>query len=232
MKKFICFVILILLTFPHKSFAQNSYITLEPYPYANHVLGEDLTVYGDTDFSYVSLGLYYPKDQGYQGKVKYIITLTADELRSGYVIPTGTYSNLWPEGEWRVKVQYDDFYAEQYIAMGKTASFDQRLYVSEYDNSTLTALSSYKTRGVQLKNNILSLSLEDNSEVKIFSWSNLSPVCDGESRIFIARYKDGFLTDIKTYQGTISHYGYSISLKIDNFKTVKLFCWRDNLTPR
>lgn len=233
MKKVICFILLfsiIVSAFPVK--AANSYMHIEPYPYSNHVLGEDLVIYVDTDFKgYITLGLYYPYESSRNGISKYLLAVTAKELRAGYVIKTDFKSDSWPEGKWRIKIQNGNVYDEIYINMSETAQYDQVLKVAEYEYSTLTSLTSYFTRGVQFKNNVLSFALEDGTEVKIFSWDNFAPTSKGNSRIYIAFYNDGYLTKMQTYEGELLSYGNHISLKIGDTKTVKLFYWSENLSP-
>ncbi len=232
MKKLISFIIIIsIIALAVPTGAANSYIKLDPYPYSTHVLGEDLVIYGDTDFGNVTLGLFYPYENGYNGMSKYIITLSAEEFRAGHVIKTDVKSRLWPEGKWRVKVQSGDVYDEIYITMSETAQYNQILKVAEYEDSTLTSLTSYFTRGVQFKNNVLSFALEDGTVVKIFSWDNFAPTDNGKSRIYIAFYNDGYLTKTRTYEGELLSYGNHISLKIGDTKTVKLFYWNENLSP-
>lgn len=211
--------------------AANSYITIHPYPYSTHVLGEDLVIYGDTDFGNVTLGLFYPRDQGYNGMSKFVMTISANELRQGYVIHTGAYSRLWPTGDWRIKVQNGNVSDEIYITMSEEPVYDQVLKVVEYEDSALTSITSYATRGVLFKDNVLSFTLEDETAVKIYSWNNLKPTDQGEGKIYIASYNDGYLTSLKSYEGTLSSFGYHISLKIDENKAVKLLYWDENLTP-
>ena len=92
MKKFISLLILIcIIASSVPAFAAENYVTLTPYPYSSHVLGEDLVIYGDTNLSNITLGLFYP-EEGYKGWAKFIQTITAKALRNGYVIPTETVS--------------------------------------------------------------------------------------------------------------------------------------------
>ena len=230
-KRTIAFILILFTLSQLPIYAANSYITIDPYHYSTHILGEDLVIYGDTDFSNVTLGLFYPKDQGYNGLSKYIQTISRDELKNGYSIPTGTFSRLWPCGNWKVKVQYGDIYDEIFINMQEEAAFDRKLRVVEYENSALKEIKAYPIRGMVFKNNVLSFSLEDGSLIKIYAWNNLSPVAYGDGKVFVATYKDGYLTNTKTYEGTISYFGHHISLKLSENKTIKLFYWDDNLKP-
>jgi hypothetical protein len=174
--------------------AKDSYVKLDPFPYSTHVLGEDLVIYGDTDFSSVTLGLFYPKDQGYMGYAKFVITISGDELRKGYVIPTETYSRLWPEGNWSVVVQNGTARDEITIPMAEEAYYNRYLRVCEYSDNTLTEVNTFACRGVIVRNNTMSISLEDGTHIRIYSWDNLSPTDSGEARLFVATYKDGYIS--------------------------------------
>lgn len=232
MKKVLLFILLILIMFPAISSAEESFTALDPYPYSSHILGEDLVIYGDTSFSKVVLGLFYPDDeQGYLGMAKFIITISADELREGYVIPTDTFSRLWPEGEWTVRIQNDMYFDEIKIPMTKEAKFDRIIKLATYEDDALVTLTSYQTRGVILKNNVFSFVTEDGTTVRIFSWNNFSPTNEGESRIFVSFSKDGYMTDIKTYHGFLSSYSDHICIIGENGDSFKLFYWNDNLQP-
>ncbi|MGM9552417.1 MAG: hypothetical protein ACI3XA_09215 [Clostridia bacterium] len=233
MKRFILFIIIaLIITASIPVGASNSFMALTPYPYSTHVLGEDLIIYGNTDFGSVVLSLFYPEDGGYMGMAVYTLTLTASELRQGHVIKTEPKSLRWPEGKWKVRIQNGTIYDELYINMTEFPVFDQSVRVCEYENSTLTSLATYNTRGVQFKDNIISFVLEDGTEVKIYYWDNFKPVDTGTGRIYIAFYHDGYLTDIKTYPGELSTYGYHVSLNISDNRAVKIFYWNENLNPK
>lgn len=231
MKKFISIIILILLvSLSIPATAGSDYVSLTPYPYSSHILGEDLIIYGDTDFDSVTLGLYYP-DEGYLGLSKYIMVISAAELKNGYVIPTETTSRLWPEGVWKVVVQNGSARDEIKITMSSDPVYNRSIRVAEYENNILTNLTSYICRGMQFNNNVISFTLEDATEVRIFSWNNFAPTDNGEARLFVAFYKDGYMTDIKTYSGELSDYGKHITLNISENKRIELLYWNDNLTP-
>lgn len=233
MKKLLSILLVILILSPSvPAFAADSFITLEPYPYSTHILGENLVIYGDTDFGNITLGFYYPEDQGYFGYAKYIMTISAQELRSGYVIRTEEYSRLWPEGVWTVKVQNGDVSDTLKINMSKEAEYNRYVKLATYEDDALTSLTTYPCRGTRMHDNVLSFTLSDNTTVKIFSWDNLTPAESGESRIYIAFFDpEGYMTDIKTYQGTLSQFGNHFTLNISPTKKVKLFYWTDNLIP-
>ena len=231
MKKLISIVLIFILCQSVCVMANDSNISLDPYPYSSHVLGEDLVIYGDTDFDQVTLGFYYPKDQGYMGYAKYIITITADELKNGYVIPTETYSRLWPEGDWTVVVQNGSARDEITISMAIDASYDRHVRICEYSDNALSFVETYSCRGIVIKDNVLSFSLEDGTEYRIFSWNNFAPANSGKTKLFIATYKDGYMTDIKTYTGTLTDFGNHITLTVSDTKRVEILYCEDNLTP-
>lgn len=232
MKKFISIIILILFILSAlPASAEEGYVRFTPYPYSSHILGEDLVIYGDTNLGQVILGLYYPQDQGYLGRAKYIITITAKELRNGYAIPTETYSRLWPEGLWKVVLQNGDARVEVQIPMTSSAVYNRSIRVAEYEDNILTNLTSYASRGMLFKNNIIEFALEDETTVRIFSWNNFAPTDSGETRLFVAFYKDGYLTNVKTYTGTLSDFGRHVTLNISENKRLELFYWNDNLIP-
>ncbi len=232
MKKFISVLILICFLTAHvTAFAEDDYITLVPYPYSTHVLGEDLVIYGDTNLSSLTLGFFYPEDQGYMGYAKFIMTISAKELKEGYVIKTDTFSRLWPEGKWTVRVQNGDAKDEMKITMTTDPVFDREVKLAEYEDNALINLTSIKVRGIIVKDNIVEFTKEDNTVVKIFSWNNLSPTDNGESKIYVTHFNDGYLTEVKTYDGTLTSYGNHISLDMDKGNSFKLFYWNDNLNP-
>ncbi len=231
MKKFLVILISVLICFPTLAFAKEDYISLLDYPYSTHVLGEDLVIYGETNIANVSLGLYYPNDdQGYMGYAKLIIALTADELKKGYVIKTDTFSRLWPEGEWTVRVQSGDVYDTITIPMRKEADFNRKVKIAAYNLGAMESISTYKSRGGYIKDNVVTFLLENNVTMKIFSWNNFTPVSEGESRVFVAFYKDGYLTKAQSFFGTLSRYSDHISIENGENK-LKIFCWDENLTP-
>lgn len=233
MKKLVSVIVLLSLLFAYSPiFAADSFIELDPYPYSTHVLGEDLVICGDTDFGQVTLGLFYPDDeQGYHGYAKYIMTIDAEDLKNGYVIPTETKSRLWPTGLWKVVVQNGSCRDEIFINMQTEAEFDLFVRIAEYENSSLTKLTTYPCRGVVSKNGILSFTTMDGTTVKIFTWNNFAPTVSGEARIFIATYTDGYLTDTRTFQGTLSRNGYHLTLNISENKSVGIFIWSEQLNP-
>lgn len=211
--------------------AKDSYVSLDPFPYSTHVLGEDLVIYGDTDFSQVTLGLFYPKDQGYMGYAKFVITISADELREGYVIPTETYSRLWPKGDWSVVVQNGTARDEITIPMAEEACYNRYLRVCEYTDNTLTEVNTFACRGVVIKNSSMSISLEDGTLIRIYSWDNFSPTDSGNSRLFVAWYKDGYMLKAKTYSGNLNNFSNHITLTASENERVEILYWEDNLIP-
>ncbi len=233
MKKLVSVIVVLsifLACFP--AFAKESFITLDPYPYSTHVLGEDLVICGDTDFASVTVGLYYPDDeQGYKGYAKYIMTISGEELKNGYVIPTETKSRLWPCGVWSVVVQNGSVRDEIRINMQTEAVFNRFFRVAEYDNSALIKLTTYPCRGVISKNNTLSFTTEEGKTVKIFAWNNLAPTSCGEARIFIATYEEGYLINTQTFQGVLSKDGCHLTLNISESKRVEIFLWNEQLNP-
>ncbi len=233
MKKLIS-IILILMLIPSGGIclkAQEGYVSLDPFPYSTHVLGEDLVIYGDTDFASVTLGLFYPKDQGYMGYAKYIITITARELKEGYVIPTETYSRLWPKGDWSVVVQNGTARAEITIPMAEEACYNRYVRVCEYSDNTLTAVNTFACRGVVIKNNTMSFSLSDGTTIRIYSWDNLSPTDSGEARLFVAFYKDGYMIKAKIYSGNLDSFSNHVTLTASESERVEILYWEDGLIP-
>lgn len=212
------------------AFADSSYINITPLPYSSHVLGEDLIIKGETDFSHVTIGLFYPEDQGYNGMAKYVLTIPSKELSDGFIIQTETYSRLWPRGIWTVKVQNGNVSSSVKINMVSEALYDRTVKLATYENNTLTNIESYAVRGISIRDNIIEFITNDGKLIKIYSWNNLAPVTEGESQIFVATYENDYLINIKAYSGTLSSYDSFVSLNSEN-KTFKLFYWNDNLTP-
>ncbi|MBR5535843.1 MAG: hypothetical protein IKU60_04260 [Clostridia bacterium] len=232
MKKLIFLILIFTLIFPVSISAKEDYITLSPFLYSSHHLGEDLVIYGDTSLPTATLGFYYPEDQGYKGYAKFIINISAKELREGYVIPTEEYSRLWPEGVWTVAVQNGAYRDEIKIPMSKDAPlYNRQVRLAHYRDNTLTSLTTYTTQGIQISSNTISFTLEDSTLVKIYAWDNLSPTNDGDAQLFAAVYKDGYMTEAKTYSGTLSSYGKHISLEISETERFELLFWNDSLIP-
>lgn len=231
MKKLLSIVLTIIIMSPLTVCADEDYITIDPYPYSTHVLGEDIIVKGNTNLQFVTLGLYYPEDQGYKGYIKFALTLTRDEFKRGYTLKTEPLSRPWPEGVWTIVVQSGDYRDELKLNMTASPVFDRNVKIATYENNTLTNLQSYNTRGILVHDNITSFTTEDNITVKIFSWNNFSPTTDGESTIFVTLWDESYLIDIKTYHGIIKDYGNHLCLDMGNGDFVKLFYWHDNLTP-
>ncbi len=231
MKKFISLLLIFILTFPVSISAKESYITLSPYPFSSHTLGEDLVIYGDTSFSQVVLGFYYPDDPGYKGYAKYIITISAKEFREGYTIQTETVSRFWPEGVWKIIIQNGEVRDEMLINMTSEPQFDRHIRFAEYTDNTLCNLQTYLCRGVEYRNNIITIPLENGDEIRIYSWKNFAPTDSGETQLFIATYKDGYMTDIKFREGRLTDYGNHIALDISETERFEIFYWDDNLVP-
>ncbi|MBQ8003075.1 MAG: hypothetical protein IJ297_06500 [Clostridia bacterium] len=233
MKKLICFLIIFSMAITTNVFARDSYIILSPYPFSTHVLGEDLVIYGNTDFSQVTLGLFYPNDeQGYFGYAKYIATITAQELRQGHVIKTDTTSRLWPKGNWTVAVQYGDVRDEIIIPMSDNANYNRCVRVAQYEDLALVSLDTYKCRGVIIRNGVFGFTTDEGKNIRIFSWDNFSPSTKGDARIFIASYTDeGIVENVQTFYGTVSLDGLHFTLNISDTERVEIFVWEDGITP-
>lgn len=233
MKKTVLFILIIisLLSFSLCTHAAGNYISIERYPFSSHVLGEDLIICGETDFSHVSVALYYPDDRGYGGELKFAIILTKNEFKDGYAIKTEPSNRLWPEGLWTLKVQNGQIYDEITVKMTSQPDFSQKIFVAEYTYNTLTSLSSYSTRGVLKNNNVVCFKAEDGTEIKVFSWDCLKPADCGDCRIYIAFYNFGMLTDIKSYQGSLADGSNCILLNMPGGKSIKIFCWDDDMSP-
>lgn len=233
MKKTVLFILIVisLLSFSLCTHAAGSFIRIEQYPFTSHLLGEDIIICGETDFSHVSVALYYPDDRVYKGELKFGIILTKNEFKDGYAIKTESSTPLWPEGLWTLRVQNGQIYDEITVNMTSQPDFSRKILVAEYTDSTLTSLSSYNTRGVSKNNNVIFFKSEDGKEVKVFSWDRLRPTDCGESRIYIAFYKYGCLTDIKSYQGSLAEFSNCILLNMPSGKTIKIFYWGSNISP-
>lgn len=230
MKKIVLFIILIAMCLPVQTFAAEKYIALEEYPYSTHTLGEDLTVYGSTNINaYISLGLYTPYYDSY--KILFNDSITPKELKNGYTIPIPNESNAHPEGKWLLVVQFGNVRDELYINMTAEPLYDRYVRMAEYSDNTLVSVETFKSRGIQFKDNIISFTTESSEEIRIFSWNNLSPVNEGDSRIFVAHYVDGYITKVNTYEGTLLYYNGSVCLESENGKYFKLLYWGENLIP-
>lgn len=230
MKKVVLFIILIIMCLPVQAFAAEKYITLEEYPYSTHVLGEDLIIYGSTNINaYLSLGLYIPVTGGYTPL--YYDSITPKQLKNGYTIPTPIESGKHPQGEWLLVVQFGTVRDELYINMTAEPLYDRYVHMAEYSDNTLVNVETYKSRGIRFRDNIISFTTEMGEEIRIFSWNNLSPVSEGNSRIFVAHYKDGYITKVNTYEGTLRCYNGSVCLENENGSYFKLLYWTENLTP-
>ena len=231
MKKILSLLIILVLAFPVGAYASEDFIALDPYPYSSHVLGDDLIVRGDTNQPYVTIGFYYPYENGYNGIAKLIVTVTAKEFRQGYTIKTDYLSRLWPEGLWRIKAQYGNISAEEMIPFTKDPLFDRQLRIAEYKDNTLTAVTSYLCRGIQKKDNTLIIPLSDGSLLRVFSWNNFAPADSGMVNLFMATYTDGYVTNIKAFSGELVDYGNHTSLIISPTDRVEFFYWDGNLKP-
>lgn len=228
MKKLISiFITISILSFSVPSLAEDLYISLEPLPYSAHLLGETITIYGSTNISNVSVALISP-----DGDLKDVFVLSASRLKHGYSIPTDTAANGWAEGEWTIRAQAMGIVAELKINMTSAPDYDRTVRVAHYVDSTLQSLTSYQCRAIEIKDNIISFTLPDENIVKIYSWNNFQPVQSGESRVFITlNSADGYVTDVRTYQGTLSALSNHFTLKISENEYLKFFYWKDILTP-
>lgn len=232
MKKFIALFIVLILSFPTVVSAGESYISIDPYPFSSHVLGESLVVRGNTNFAFVTLGFYYPDIPGYSGQAKFIMTLTAEEFRNGYTIYTDPPARLWPEGNWKVAVQNGSVREEIFIPMTAEPLYNRYVRIAQYSSDTLINVETYICRGIEKRENILKITLEDETEIRIFSWNNFKPTTDGEAQLFIATYKDGYMTNAKMRSGTLTEHGNHTELNInEGSDRVEIFCWEDNLIP-
>lgn len=231
MKKIISLLLILILAFPVTISASEGYISLSPYPFSTHTLGEDLVIYGSTNLSHITIGLYYPDIPGYNGKYNYVMTISAKELREGHIIPTETVSRFWPEGSWKIVAQNGNVRDEMFVPMTSTPLYDRNIRIAEYADNTLTEVKTYTSRGIERKNGILKISLEDGEEIRIFSWNNLSPTESGDTQLFIATFKEGYMTNIKARTGNLTCYGNHTVLNISETERIEVFTWDDNLIP-
>ena len=232
MKKIIAFLLVLILAFPVGVSAAEKYISIDPYPFSTHVLGEDLVIYGNTNIAYVNIGLYYPDIPGFYGYAKYIMTISAKELREGYSIPTDALSDRWPEGTWKVIVQSGTTVDQLYIPMTAQPSYNRYVRIAEYASDTLVNVKTHLCRGIEKRNGVLKITPEDGTEIRIFSWNNLAPSAKGATQLFIATYENGYMTEVKTYTGNLVKYGNHVRLNInEGSDRLEIFCWEDNLIP-
>ncbi len=188
------------------------------------MLGEDITVKGHTDFSHVTVGLFYPNSS----IMKFTSVISSKELREGYKIHTGSFSAHWPEGNWLLKIQNGDVSSSIYVNLTKEAEYRSRLYVTEYENGCMKSVFSVPAKGADLKNGAITLKLKDET-VKIFLWdASLSPA-EGEGDVYISSLNgEGTPLFVKKLKGSYSD-GFPITIT-SNEKTYKLFLWH-GLTP-
>ncbi len=227
MKKALCLILgSLIVLFSHPAYAKNSYIHITPLPYSSYILGEDITVRGETDFDFVTLGFYYPEEDGYYGLAKFIISLSASELRGGYVIPTDTLSKQWPEGSWRILVQSGSVRDDIYVTLLEKPVYDKYLRIAEYDGGILTKVSTYPTRGAVFSENVISFALDGGITLRLFFWNDaLSPENSGNGSIYAAFCKDGTLLSATKYSAELSQ-SFPVTMTKDG-KTVKLLYWNN-----
>lgn len=207
------------------------YISITPYPYSSHVLGEDLVIYADTNAPAVVLGLYSLTSSGLVDKFIYSSTLFRSELKNGYSIPTSQQSDRWIEGDYLLILQYGSVRSEEIIHMRTEPIYDRNAIISEYSDDTLIQSSIYRCRGIARKDNVYEIALEDNTLIKIYSWNNFSPTANGETTVFVATYQDGYMTKAQHYSGFLHTSLNYFVLNSDDGNTLKLFVWNNNLTP-
>lgn len=198
-----------------------------PFPYSSYILGEDIVVKGETDFDFVTLGFYYPEEDGYYGYAKFILSISASELRNGYVIPTDTLSRQWPEGKWRILVQNGSVQDNTYVTLLENPVYDRYLRIAEYDGDILTKVTTYPTRGAVFSESVISFALDDDITLRLFFWNDaLSPENSGNGSIYAAFYKDGMLLSSTKYAAELSQ-SFPITMTKDG-KTVKLLYWNNS----
>jgi hypothetical protein len=117
------------------------------------------------------------------------------------------------------------------IPMAEEAYYNRYLRVCEYSDNTLTEVNTFACRGVIVRNNTMSISLEDGTCIRIYSWDNLSPTDSGEARLFVATYKDGYMLKAKTYSGNLDSFSNHITLTASENERVEILYWEDNLIP-
>jgi hypothetical protein len=207
-------------------YAEGSFIRLEPLCYSSYVLGEDIIVKGETDFDYVTVGLYYPDE--YSGFAKYIITISASEFSKGCKISTDEASKQWPEGNWRIMVQNGNVKSDVYVPLLSEPVYDKYLRIAKYDGDTLTEVKTYKTRGALFKDDTISFALSDETFLKLFFWNdNLAPSSSGNGSIYLAQYSDGNFLSAQKFSGELSQ---KLPITVtNNSETYKIFCWNENL---
>lgn len=209
--------------------AESSYIKIYPFPYSSYTLGESITVRGDTNLSFVTLCLSYPNDGDYKGMSKFVITLSANEFKEGYTIRTGTFSNQWPEGLWRIRVQNDNAVDDVFVKFTAETEYTSSLYVAEYEDGAVSGIYSLPARGAEYNNGVISLFLKD-EVVKIFQWNDaLTPLSEGEGNIYFASYVSGAAVFVKKCRGEFSP-SFPLILHSGG-KTYKLFLWSNIMTP-
>ncbi len=215
----------VLLLLSLTAYAKDSYIEISPFPFSSYMLGEDITVKGSTDFSYVTIALFYPKSS----IIKFTAVVSSKELREGYTIHTGSFSSNWPEGRWHLKVQNGGVSSSIYVNLTKEEEYRSRLYVTEYEDGCMKSVFSVPAKGAYFKNGTITLKLKDET-VKIFLWdSSLSPA-EGEGDLYISSLNgEGTPLFVKKLKGSYSG-GFPITIK-SNEKTYKLFLWH-GLTPQ
>ncbi len=209
----------------------NYYISIAPYPYSSHILGEELVIYADTNAPAVILGLYSLRPNGSVNKFIHSSTLFPSELKNGYSIPTSTVSGAWQEGDYLLLLQYGSVRAEKIIRMTSSPVYDRNVIISEYSDNTLVNTASYRCRGIAEKNGVYELSLENGTLIKIYSWNNFNPASEGKTTLFVTTYQDGFMTSTKHYNGFLSKSLNHFTLETNDGGKLKLFVWNDNLNP-
>lgn len=105
MKKLISLLICICMLSTAMVVSAEVTIELSPLKYETYMRGETVVVRGSAN-THVTLALYYP--EYYNVGAKYIMTYSPADLANGIRIETGTEERLWPEGTWKIIVQYGE----------------------------------------------------------------------------------------------------------------------------
>lgn len=188
------------------------------------MLGEDITLKGHTDFSHVTVGLFYPNSS----IMKFTSVISAKEFREGYKIHTGSFSIHWPEGSWLLKVQNGGVSSSIYVNMTRDDEYLSRLYVTEYEDGCMKSVFSVPAKGAYFENGTITLKLKDET-VKIFLWDDALSPAEGEGDLYIASLNsEGTPLFVKKLKGYYSG-GFPVTIKSEG-KTYRLFLWHD-LSP-
>lgn len=234
MKKLVFIFLSLILVFSSVPvYASDTYIEIFPFG-SELVLGEDLCIKGDTDFGYVSVGLFYPEDSPSAGIAKYISVFSAAELRAGIIIktdrPSSFPSKMWPEGKWRVKVQNGSVSDEKYVGFTREASFDKTFRIAKYEDNQLISLTSASSRGYYFTQQGVVFPFEDGQSLNILFWnSSLAPAYCGRASAYLTVYDGDCLIEAASYKITLP-LSFPLTFTDSGGVTYKIFSWGDNLT--